>query len=100
MFFADILAWSFISIFKEEKRPLSVPITIIDHNLDGSWEFFNGDYLTKIRLKNLEEAIQQDVSIQEISDLPPGISAERKTTKSAWKRYKKSKKDIVQQDGD
>ena len=80
-------------IYVEPERPLlSVPITIVDHKEDESWEFFSNSYLTKIKITSLEEAIDDDSSIEEIGDLPFGFSAERKTTNSKWIRYKKSER--------
>jgi len=74
---------------EKEKPPITVPITIVDHKEDGSWEFFCSNYSTKIKIASLEEAIGNDSSIKEIGDLLLGFSAERKTSKSKWIRYKK-----------
>ncbi len=74
----------------EEERLLSLPITIVDHKEDGSWEFFSGNYLTKIEVTGLEEAIEQDAAVKEVEDLPLGYSAIRETTNAKWIRYKKS----------
>jgi hypothetical protein len=80
-----------LGFFVEKEKPLiTIPITIVDHKEDGSWEFFCDNYLTKIRITCFEEAIENDSSIKELADLPIGFSAERKTTKSKWIRFKKS----------
>ena len=84
----DILGWSLISAFKKEKRPITAPITIVDHREDDSWEFFSNNYLTKVRIASLEEAMDNDSSVEEIRDLPLGFSAERKTINSSWIRHK------------
>jgi hypothetical protein len=86
----DILAGLLFLIFKKENRPITVPITIVDHKEDGSWEFFSSNYLTKIRITSLEEAVENDSSVERIKDLPLGLSAERKTISSKWIRYRKS----------
>ena len=74
----------------EEERLLSLPITIVDHNEDGSWEFYSGNYLTKAKVTELEEVIEMDETVKEVADLPPGYSARRETTNAEWIRYKKS----------
>ncbi len=84
--------WIFYEPFSVKKRLLTVPITIVDHTEDGSWEFFSGNYLTKIRIIFLEEAIDYDSSVKEVEDLPLGFSAKRETTDSKWIRFKKSEK--------
>jgi hypothetical protein len=75
-------------LFKKRQRQLTVPITIVDHKSDDSWEFFSGTHLTKIKITSIEEAIEHDMTVKEIMDLPVGYSATRKSTDSTWIRYK------------
>ena len=77
-------------IFSEKKRKLTVPITMVDHKDEGSWEFFSDSYLTKIRITRLSEAIENDITVKEVEDLPLGYSAMRENTNSKWIRYKTS----------
>jgi hypothetical protein len=77
-------------LFSEEKRQLNVPITIVDHKEDGSWQFFSGTYLIKIRITDIEEAIENDITVRELKDLPLGYSAMRENTDFMWMRYKTS----------
>jgi len=88
---ADVIVEGILyELFSEkEKPPITVPITIVDHKKDGSWEFFCNNYLNKIKITSLEEAVDNDSSIKEIIDLPLGFSAKRKSSKSKWIRYKK-----------
>ncbi|MFC2123503.1 hypothetical protein ACFLU5_01730 [Bacteroidota bacterium] len=86
------VGWLFIIRSRKRTLPLTVPITIVDHKEDGSWDFFSNNYLTRIKIADLEEAVENDSSINEIGDLPIGFSAERKTSKSKWIRYKKSER--------
>ena len=78
------------AVTAEKKRLLCIAITIVDHKEDGSWEFFSGNYLTKIKVTGLEEAIEMDVTVKEVANLPPGYSARRETTNADWIKYKKS----------
>src|SRR5687768_11345061 len=75
-------------LFNKRQRQLTVPITIVDHKADDSWEFFSGTHLTKIRITSLEETIEHDMTVTEIMDLPSGYSAVRKDTDAKWIRYK------------
>ena len=70
LFKAEFLAWLLFYGFRNKTHPLSVPITIVDHKEDGSWKFFSGNYLTKIRITNLDVAVDNDSSIKEIETCP------------------------------
>jgi hypothetical protein len=84
----ELLVYYLLS--EKGKRQLTVPITIVDHKEDGLWDFFSGTHLTKIRITSLEEAIERDMTVKEVMDLPMGYSAKRKDTDSQWIRYKAS----------
>ena len=90
LIFNGLLEWLVYRLFSEEKRQLNVPITIVDHKENGSWQFFSGTYLTKIRITDIEEAIENDITVKEVKDLPLGYSAMRENTDSMWIRYKTS----------
>lgn len=86
----ELLAWTLFGFKGKSKPVFSVPITIVDHTEEDSWHFFSGNYLTKIRMTSLQEAINNDPTIKALKDLPIGFSAKRKTTNAAWVRFRKS----------
>jgi hypothetical protein len=88
LIFSTLLELLIHLMFSEKKRKLTVPITIIDHKHEGSWEFFSGSYLTKIRITSLADAIENDITVKEVEDLPLGYSAMRENTNSKWMRLK------------
>jgi len=61
-----------------------VPVTHVVHNLDGSWQFYSGNYLTKIRFQNFNDAAEADSNIKELRDMPIGFTAKRDLQDSEW----------------
>ena len=86
----ELLAWTLFGFKGKKKTEISVPITLVDHTEDDDWQFFSGNYLTKVRISSLQEAIENDSTVKTLQDLPIGFSAERKTTNAAWVRFRKS----------
>lgn len=66
----------------------SKPILYVVHDVDGDWQFLDGDAATEddAALVSLEEIAEQDPSVKSLADLPQGWSAERKNVGSPWKR--------------
>lgn len=64
------------------------PIVFVTHDDDGSWQFHGtenniGD--SDIRIIALNEMIEMDHSILEISDMPTGSEAMRSDKNAKWK---------------
>jgi hypothetical protein len=65
------------------------PITYVSHEIeDGAWQFFSDDEFIDFekvaKLVSLEEIIELDPSIIELSDLKEGYVAFRKTQDYKW----------------
>lgn len=65
------------------------PITYVSHEIeDGAWQFFSDDEFIDFekvaKLVSLEEIIDLDPSIIELSDLKEGYVAFRKTQNDKW----------------
>lgn len=70
---------------------MKMPILSVTHYLDdNSWAFKNGaaEDSSYSVLLTMEEIINKDKSLLEISDLPPGWSAIRSNVGSEWHRHK------------
>lgn len=68
------------------------PILWVCHDQeDGAWQFLCGDAVhtdENIRLISLQEATEIDPSINDLSELPPGVGAERNSAKDAWEPFR------------
>ena len=63
------------------------PILFVSHNDDSSWEFMcgaNGHLDEEIKIISLEEVTIIDNSINELSEIPEGVCAERENTEEKW----------------
>lgn len=89
LLFASVDLLLFSSTRKKEKE-ITVPITIVDHNLDGSWSFYSGNYRNKIRLSDFQQSARADNSITNLKDIPKGFSAIRGSQLSKWEIRKKT----------
>lgn len=68
----------------KERKPI---LTIFHHLVDGMWEFIGADECKSdddYLLVSLEEMIQLDASVQEVSGLPPGQAAFRSAVGQPW----------------
>lgn len=77
------------------------PITLVTHDYDGWWQF-HGDKasdIEKAELRCLSCALELDVSVEDLSDLPYGWAAERKSPKHKWRRYKNNPFPSFKEDG-
>lgn len=90
--FIELLAWSLFGFRRKSKKPIRVPVTHVVHNLNGSWQFYSGNYLTKIRFDNFNEAAEVDSTIKELENLPVGHSAKRDINDQHWIRFEKPAK--------
>jgi hypothetical protein len=72
-------------VVKDEKV-----ITHVTHDDDGSWQFHSNDnwdddkYLDIAMIVRLDEIIEMDTTLLEISDLPYGYTANRKSKNDKW----------------
>ena len=80
-------------LLNRKNRAFSTPITLVDHREDDSWHFFCANYLTRIKIKDLNEALYHDPTVNELRELPVGFSAKRKTTNTGWLQYRKSERE-------
>jgi len=63
------------------------PILFVCHDDDSSWEFSCGANRhsdDEIKIISLEEATDIDSSINELANIPEGISAERENIEDEW----------------
>jgi hypothetical protein len=65
------------------------PITYVSHNFeDGAWQFFSDDLFDDFekvaKLVSLEEIIDLDTSIIDLSEMQEGYSASRMTLNDKW----------------
>lgn len=67
-----------------DKKPI---LSVFHHDEDGMWEFCGEDQLlieSDYRVVSLQEMIELDPTIQDVSNLPLGRSAKRECGKSTW----------------
>jgi hypothetical protein len=68
---------------KEKKE-----IVRISHDVDGNWQFHSidewNDYREVIMLVSLGEIIKRDITVLEVSDLPLGFIARRRSINDKW----------------
>lgn len=64
------------------------PIVFVFHNADGDWQFHYGGSksVSEIMIVALEEIVQYDPSVSELSDLPLSWRASRTAPNAPWKR--------------
>jgi hypothetical protein len=67
------------------------PILLVSHDLDDhGWQFLTGESVStdEAKVVSMQEIVEIDPTLKEVSDLPPGWSAQRSTAGSSWMRYK------------
>ncbi len=65
------------------------PILRITHDLDDhGWQFLDGDAMTMddAAIVGMQEILNQDPSVAEVADMPPGWTATRTAPGAPWKR--------------
>ena len=69
-------------VLKENK-----PILYVSHDADGAWQFHtanDGVDTTTAMLVTLQNVLEHDATINEVSDLPLGHYASRESVGAAW----------------
>lgn len=68
----------------------NTPILYVSHDQDGIWQFLCGGTHTvqDAQVVSLENIVTLDSSINQLSDMSIGVSAERKTVTGKWIYYK------------
>lgn len=68
------------------------PILFVSHDSeDGSWQFLCGENdhsEENIRIISMEEATKLDSTVNELFEMPEGVSAEREEIGREWKPFK------------
>lgn len=64
-------------------------ITTVMHDTDGDWQFFSDDEFEDFekvaKLVSLKQIINLDSTILELSQLPKGKTAQRRSVNASWK---------------
>jgi hypothetical protein len=66
------------------------PILYVSHDADdGGWQFLDGGIISEkdARVVSLQEMLERDPTLREISDLPLGWKAERGAADKPWRRH-------------
>jgi len=79
-----------LAVFTTKQVLDGEPILYVYHNLDGYWQFHNSrePNMDEAKLILLEEAVELDHTINEISDLKAGWCAWRKRIGDKWQLAK------------
>ena len=70
------------------------PILCVFHNKDGIWEFYGKEELTRdddYRVISIEELINLDLTILELSLMPPYCFAKRNAKNEPWEIHTETK---------
>ena len=68
-----------------------LPILYMAHDIDGAWQFLCGanDHTeANAKLISLKQATQLDPSINELSDMPENMGAERRSLNDQWQPFR------------
>jgi len=73
----------------EDKKPI---LLVSHYSDDHSWAFLSGDAITveESELVSMKEIVSIDPTVQEVANLKPGWSAERKAVGDEWVSYEDS----------